>query len=113
MFDVPRGSFAISGHDAPHAHMIESDPSGRYVYWADLGQDRIYISQFNLAAGTLSNPTFINTSPGAGPRHFAFHMFRLFNQLSRTTAWLSATRRSAGPDHPFVNVRTQRFPRVT
>ena len=24
--DAPRGSFAISGHDAPHAHMIAADP---------------------------------------------------------------------------------------
>ncbi|HUO32783.1 MAG TPA: beta-propeller fold lactonase family protein, partial [Bryobacteraceae bacterium] len=28
---APPGSFAISGHDRVHAHMIQSDPSGRYV----------------------------------------------------------------------------------
>src|SRR5262245_23144199 len=33
---APSGSFAISGHERPHAHMIESDPSGRFVLAADL-----------------------------------------------------------------------------
>src|SRR5262249_959340 len=36
---APPGSFAISGHDHPHAHMIEADPSGRFVMAADLGMD--------------------------------------------------------------------------
>ncbi len=26
------GSFAISDHNGPHAHMIAADPSGKYVY---------------------------------------------------------------------------------
>ncbi|MCC6508450.1 MAG: beta-propeller fold lactonase family protein, partial [Pirellulaceae bacterium] len=34
---APPGSFAISGHDRTHAHMIESDPSGKYVLHVDLG----------------------------------------------------------------------------
>src|SRR5262245_18949487 len=29
--NAPPGSFAISGHDAPHAHQIESDPLGQFV----------------------------------------------------------------------------------
>lgn len=40
---APPGSFAISGHDAPHAHMIESDPAGRFVISTDLAEDRIYV----------------------------------------------------------------------
>ncbi len=31
------GSFAISDHNGPHAHMIAADPSGKYVYSTDLG----------------------------------------------------------------------------
>nr|WP_205630289.1 beta-propeller fold lactonase family protein [Collimonas arenae] len=31
------GSFAVSGHDGPHAHMIASDPSGRFAFSTDLG----------------------------------------------------------------------------
>src|SRR5207245_1874874 len=37
----PPGSFAISGHDLPHAHMIHSDPSGNFVLASDLGLDQI------------------------------------------------------------------------
>ena len=35
---APPGSFAISGHDAPHAHMIHVDPNNRFVLQTDLGQ---------------------------------------------------------------------------
>jgi len=28
--DAPRGSFAISGHDKPHAHMIAPDPTNKF-----------------------------------------------------------------------------------
>lgn len=70
---APRGSFAISGHDAPHAHMIHSDPSGRYVLQTDLGQDRVYVYSFDVNAGVLSAAGFVSLPPGDGPRHFVFH----------------------------------------
>jgi 6-phosphogluconolactonase (cycloisomerase 2 family) len=38
---APPGSFAISGHERPHAHMIQSDPSGNFVFAADLA--RMYL----------------------------------------------------------------------
>jgi 6-phosphogluconolactonase (cycloisomerase 2 family) len=74
--NAPPGSFAISGHDAPHAHMIQPDPAGKFVLHADLGQDRIYSWLLNRTAGTLTpNPAsaFTALPPGDGPRHFAFH----------------------------------------
>src|SRR5215472_12789422 len=40
---APPGSFSISGHDAPHAHMIKADPSGRCVLSSDLGLDQLLI----------------------------------------------------------------------
>ncbi len=43
--NAPPGSFAFSGHDRTHAHMIQADASGRFVL----------------------HP------PGDGPRHFSFH----------------------------------------
>lgn len=72
---APRGSFAISGHDKPHAHMIQADPSGRYVLSSDLGLDRIFIWRFDAGSGTLSpnNPPSIMFPSGDGPRHFTFH----------------------------------------
>jgi 6-phosphogluconolactonase (cycloisomerase 2 family) len=74
----PPGSFAISGHDAPHAHMIQADPSGRFVLSTDLGLDRIYVWKFDGAAGRLlpNDPPFASVPPGDGPRHFAFHPHR-------------------------------------
>lgn len=36
---APPGSFAVSGHDRTHAHMIQADPSGRSVLHVDLGLD--------------------------------------------------------------------------
>ena len=73
--NAPPGSFAISGHDAPHAHMIQADPAGKFVLAADLGQDRIYNWLLNRATGTLTpnSPAFVSLPPGDGPRHFAFH----------------------------------------
>jgi len=72
---APSGSFAISGHDRPHAHMIEADPSGRFVLAADLGLDQILIWRFDDVKGTLmpSDPPSVAVPPGDGPRHFAFH----------------------------------------
>jgi 6-phosphogluconolactonase (cycloisomerase 2 family) len=72
---APPGSFAISGHDRPHAHMIEADPSGRFVLAADLGLDQILVWRFDPVKGTLTpnGPPAVALPPGDGPRHFAFH----------------------------------------
>jgi 6-phosphogluconolactonase len=73
--NAPPGSFAISGHDAPHAHMIQADPAGSFVFGADLGQDRIYSWRLNRGTGALipNTPAFVSVPAGDGPRHFAFH----------------------------------------
>ena len=70
--DAPARSFAFSGHDKPHAHMIHTDPSNRFVLYADLGQDRIYVSSFDRA-GKLLPVGYASLPPGDGPRHFTFH----------------------------------------
>lgn len=70
------GSFAASDHNGPHAHMIASDPSGKFVFSTDLGLDRIYQWRFDQSSGSLTpnTPPFIKaSSAGAGPRHFVFH----------------------------------------
>jgi 6-phosphogluconolactonase (cycloisomerase 2 family) len=70
---APPGSFAFSGHDRTHAHMIQADPSGRYVLHVDLGLDSIHVWKFD--AGTLSpaDPPTVTLPPGDGPRHIHFH----------------------------------------
>ena len=72
---APPGSFAISGHDNPHAHMVQSDPAGRFVFAADLGLDRILVWKFDAEKGRLvaNDPPSVELPPGDGPRHFAFH----------------------------------------
>jgi 6-phosphogluconolactonase (cycloisomerase 2 family) len=72
---APRGSFAVSGHDRTHAHMIQADPSGRFVLHADLGLDRIFCWKFDATKGTLApnDPAAVALPAGDGPRHFHFH----------------------------------------
>ena len=72
---APPGSFAISGHDSPHAHMIQADPTGQFVLASDLGLDQILVWKFDIQNGKLSanDPESLPLSPGDGPRHFTFH----------------------------------------
>ena len=72
---APLGSFAISGHDKPHAHMIQADAVGKFVLASDLGLDQILIWRFDANTGKLSatDPANVSLPRGDGPRHFAFH----------------------------------------
>jgi 6-phosphogluconolactonase (cycloisomerase 2 family) len=73
--NAPPGSFAFSGHDQTHAHMIEPDPAGRFVLHVDLGLDQLLIWKFDAQKGVLTpnDPAAVTLPPGDGPRHFAFH----------------------------------------
>jgi 6-phosphogluconolactonase len=73
--NAPAGSFAFSGHDRTHAHMIQADASGRFVLHADLGLDRIFVWKFDERNGVLTpnDPPAVTFPPGDGPRHFYFH----------------------------------------
>jgi len=73
--NAPPGSFAFSGHDRTHAHMIQADPSGRFVLHVDLGRDRIFVWKFDAQNGrlTANEPASVALPPGDGPRHFHFH----------------------------------------
>ncbi len=61
--------------EAPHAHSINVDPTGKYVVAADLGLDKVLIYRYDRSKGTLepNDPAFAPLAPGSGPRHFAFH----------------------------------------
>jgi 6-phosphogluconolactonase len=69
--NAPPGSFAFSGHDRTHAHMIQADPTGRFVLHVDLGLDTIFVWSFD--DGRLSPKGSVSLPPGDGPRHFHFH----------------------------------------
>jgi 6-phosphogluconolactonase len=60
----------------PHAHCVNFDAAGRYLISCDLGLDKALIYRFDTRHGTLEpNPVqaAVTVTPGAGPRHFAFH----------------------------------------
>lgn len=61
---APPGSFAFSGHDRTHAHMIQADPSGRFVLHVDLGLDRSWLQPM-AALSTLA--TGCTTASGSSP----------------------------------------------
>ncbi len=73
--NAPPGTFAFSGHDRTHAHMIQADSSGRFVLHVDLGLDQIHIWKFDSQRGVLTpnDPAAVSLPPGDGPRHFFFH----------------------------------------
>src|SRR5688572_26379092 len=73
--NAPPGSFAFSGHDRTHAHMIQADPAGRFVLHVDLGLDKIFVWKFDEQKGVLApnEPPSVSLPPGDGPRHFHFH----------------------------------------
>lgn len=58
-----------------HIHSCQVTPEGTRLLVADLGVDRLY--QFVLEEGGKLTPApeqpWIQTGPGQGPRHFAFH----------------------------------------
>jgi 6-phosphogluconolactonase len=90
---APPGSFAISGHNAAHAHMIQTDPAGNFAIATDLGLDIVIVWKFDPASGKLLSPQTFPTSAGAGPRHFAFHpngaWFYLLNEEASTLAFMA------------------------
>ena len=119
--NAPPGSFAISGHDRTHAHMIEADPAGRFVLHADLGLDQIFVWKFDDRAGTADAERSPRRRAAAGRRTAAFCLssewplvlFHSGGRLDRRPA--STTTRQRPPDlaadhlHPAARVRRQQL----
>ena len=61
--------------EAPHAHWSGTSPDNRFALAVDLGLDEVLVYRFDAGKGSLApnDPPFAKLSPGAGPRHFAFH----------------------------------------
>jgi 6-phosphogluconolactonase len=59
----------------PHTHSAMFSKDNKYLFAADLGIDKLMIYSFNEKTGELTetDPGFVMTEPGAGPRHFTFH----------------------------------------
>lgn len=69
------GSVNKQRQETPHAHSVNTDPAGKFVYAADLGLDKVLIYSLDAGTGQLqpANPPHASVAPGAGPRHFCFH----------------------------------------
>lgn len=106
---APAGSFANSGHDRAHPHMIAADPAGKYVICNDLGLDLTIVWTLDRAAGKLTAPQTVPSSAGAGPRHFTFHpngrWFYSLNETASTLAFFSYDA-GAGKLTPVAEVST-------
>ena len=59
--------------EKPHAHGIYLDAAERFALAPDLGADRVFVSSFDAARGTLAAHGAGTLEPGSGPRHLAFH----------------------------------------
>ena len=77
--------------EGPHAHSSIFTPDNRFAIIADLGIDQLIIYQFDVAMGKLIPHSSVNTPPGAGPRHLAFHpngrWIYAANELDSTVAY--------------------------
>ncbi|MFE6197604.1 lactonase family protein [Streptomyces sp. NPDC057838] len=54
----------------PHAHQVQSDPSGRWAVSVDLGTDSVRVCALADGTPVLHRETALR--PGSGPRHLAF-----------------------------------------
>ncbi|AUS43791.1 6-phosphogluconolactonase [Ralstonia solanacearum] len=74
--------------EAPHAHMVLFDPTGRHILGTDLGTDRINV--FALEDGKLTPRDRAQLKPGGGPRHLALHpsgkLLYVISELDSTVA---------------------------
>ena len=59
--------------EAAHAHSVNLDPDGRFVFVCDLGMDRTVVYGYDSMTGRLEANSEFVAHPGAGPRHFAMH----------------------------------------
>ncbi|WP_227009013.1 lactonase family protein [Christiangramia fulva] len=64
----------IENPQKSHAHSVTISGDNRNAYIADLGNDKIWIYDFDATTGTLkpSEQKFVELPKGAGPRHMVF-----------------------------------------
>jgi len=64
----------LKRQETAHAHQVQFSPDGKYVICTDLGEDQIYIYNYNPAAKeeVLTLKNVVKTTPGSGPRHLTF-----------------------------------------
>jgi 6-phosphogluconolactonase len=91
----------------PHVHSVVFSKDNKYLFAADLGIDKLMIYSFDEKTGKLgeTNPGFVMTEPGAGPRHFTFHPNNKYVYLvEELTGTISAYRYANGAFELLQNI---------
>ena len=82
----------------PHTHSSQFDKSGKQLFAADLGIDKLLIYRFNEDSLLFfpDKQPFVRMEQGAGPRHFAFtkkqDFIYVINELNSTISVLKRTK---------------------
>lgn len=79
----------VQRQEMPHPHSAIFSPDQKFLFVADLGNDRLYSYKFNANDAnplTPNDPPYTVVPDGSGPRHFEFHpngkFLYLLNELS-------------------------------
>ncbi|MCD8538554.1 MAG: lactonase family protein [Leadbetterella sp.] len=77
--------------EKPHVHSVNISPDGKSLWVADLGTDEVLV--FDIDSRGVKEKTRIRITPGAGPRHIAFHttlpVVYVINELNNTVSVIS------------------------
>lgn len=68
-------SASFQQHQGPktNGHAINLDAANRFALCCDLGLDKVISYAFDAKTGELTPHSELNTPPGTGPRHLAWH----------------------------------------
>jgi len=91
----------------PHVHSAVFSKDNKYLFAADLGIDKVMIYAFDEKRGNLTDtdPGFIMTEAGAGPRHFTFDPDnKYFYLIEELTGTISGYRYTKGRFELLQNV---------
>jgi 6-phosphogluconolactonase len=94
---------------APHPHSVVVSPDNKHVVVSDLGQDKLFVYDFDDNTGALDppEPSFATVAPGGGPRHFTFGRDGKFGyQISEMSGALNVFSWEAGKLTPLQAVST-------
>jgi 6-phosphogluconolactonase len=61
--------------EGPHVHMAQLSPDEKYLFYNDLGTDKIHIERYHASKAqplTPADPAFVSIKDGDGPRHLTF-----------------------------------------
>ncbi|WP_116953472.1 lactonase family protein [Jiangella endophytica] len=117
-FAGPLTSLSVDGATGPRPeqtgsqpHQVVISPDGRHVLVPDRGTDQVHVYSFDGASGRLRRVGGAAATPGAGPRHLAFHpadaaVLFVVNELDSTVrvhGWDGARGRlTPGPAVPTI-----------